>query len=152
MWHTWCLMQKRCFRSGKTSIFENVHHKTLMKTLRLWQVMYGQETQNTIAKFVTLLASEIDDKEIITYFLHIMKIQMDLLSRQVIPKFTNDLFKTFKKFGTLRSQSDVDKNKLEAMKSQIKSKEKILANEGFVRFRTFVQRNGTIVRVILALH
>lgn len=78
-------------------------------------------------KFVTLLASQIDDKEIITYFLHIMKIQMDLLSRQVIPKFTNDLFKTFKKFETLRSQTDVDKNKLEGMKS----KEKILPNASF---------------------
>ncbi|XP_056003657.1 interferon-induced very large GTPase 1-like [Ostrea edulis] len=130
IWHTWCLMQKRCFRSGKTSLFENVHQKTL-KTLRLWQVMYGLETQNTIVKFVNVLASHIDDKETITYFLHNMKIQMDLLSRQVMPKLTNDLFKTFKKFETLRSQSDVDKKKLETMKSQIKSKQKILANASF---------------------
>ncbi|XP_048749508.2 interferon-induced very large GTPase 1-like [Ostrea edulis] len=131
LWHTWCMEQKQYFRSGKKSVLENIHPQHVMKTLRLWQVMYGLETQNTIVKFLNVLASHIDDRRTITYFLQYMKFHMDCQSRHVIPKLSNDLYQAFREYETLRSQSGIDEKKIETMKSQIKSAEENLAKASF---------------------
>ncbi|XP_048748973.2 interferon-induced very large GTPase 1-like [Ostrea edulis] len=131
LWHTWCLEQKQCFRSGKKSVSDNVHHKKKMKTLRLWQVMSCLENGSTIVKFVDVLERHIDDRLTITYFLQWMKFHMDCQSRQIIPKLSNDLFEAFRQYETLRSQSDTEREKVENLKSQIKSAEENLANASF---------------------
>lgn len=56
---------------------------------------------------------------------------MDCQSRQIIPKLSNDLYEAFRRYETLRSQGNTDGEKVDKLKSQIKSAEENLAWASF---------------------
>ncbi|XP_062591084.1 interferon-induced very large GTPase 1-like [Saccostrea cucullata] len=137
LWHEWSKEQKEERRSGKQEkINFNEPHLERMRILRMKQICIFEETSDTMARFVQILLTLINDKQTTLFFLSWLRQYMDSRSRTILPCVLNSLRKAFHEFEFIRSQkggenADENEKKLAQLKETISIKEKKLAHSSF---------------------